>query len=264
MAETFPGAELAKTFQLEHESKMTRATRPTAASDQLRDRLFIEKHVQLHRQGWEKATVVNLHTFPLEVNLGYLGHMYVPARKPGEPYAKFVIDKYKLDARDLGDARFIPEPVMPIELASEFLREYAPDITGGVFIYAGTRDPSAEELEEAFNTQLAYYWREYGVGRDIFAQRRRFDLVSPRQRDAARALLERGLIERPEWMDERAPKAERADFECEACGTTLKKNAKFCTTCHFVYDVKWVLDNRAKLPREIVMIAEQAEKVEKK
>lgn len=257
MEDLMAGQKLARDFQLAHEASKNRSTRPTSTSDILRDRLFIEKWTQLHRQGWTNATVVNFHLFPLTVNLGYNGYMTVPARKPGEPYTLYYIQKPKLDARDLGDARFIPEPVMPVELAGEFLREYGENC-GGVLAYEGERKPTAEEVERALESQSAYYWREYNIGRDLWSTRKRHDLISERQRDAARALFDRGLVEKPEWMDRTVDKEDRKDIECEACGQSLKKGAKFCPVCHFVYDVQWVLANRMKLPANIVAIAAQA------
>lgn len=256
MAEISAGAVLAQAFQIAHEASMTRSTRPTSTTDIQRDRLFIEKWVQLHRQGWTVATVVNFHSFPLAVNLGYNGYMTIPARKPGELYSTFVIKKPKLDARDLGDARYIPEPVMPIELAFEFTREY--EHNGGVLAYEGDRNPTPEEIQRALESQTVWFWREYNIGRDIWSSRRRHDLISERQRDAARALFERGLIEKPEWMDKRSDKESRQDFECHACGTLLRNGAKFCKDCHFVYDVEWVIANKSKLPPDIVAIATQA------
>src|SRR5262245_50327195 len=78
--------------------------RITSASDAKRDKAVREAYRSVVRQGWVNVTVVSLHSFPLDVNLGYLGHLTVPAKKQGDLFIKLVINQPKLDMVDKGDA----------------------------------------------------------------------------------------------------------------------------------------------------------------
>src|SRR3990167_4028170 len=97
------------------------ATTPNAAarrgSDAKRDRAFRDAFRRANRQGWQNVTIVNLHPFQLDLNMGYLGHLTVPGKKQGAMYSILVLNQPRFDAKDLGDANFEPILVTPKELA---------------------------------------------------------------------------------------------------------------------------------------------------
>lgn len=201
--------------------------RNAGVSDRLRDRLVREEQAKLARQGWEKATVVNLHPFPLTVHLGELGTLEVPAANGNEP-ARVVIERYRLSMRDMGDGNFVPLSVLPAEIAKEVEREYGS--TGGVFWFWGEGDPPAAEVAAARERQFAWWRRIFQQAVDAWTRYHQHKLITDRQRDAARALFTAGEIaELPEWITITRAQAERRP--CPMCGEDIKATAKICHYC---------------------------------
>ncbi|HVA63349.1 MAG TPA: zinc ribbon domain-containing protein [Terriglobales bacterium] len=203
------------------------ALRNGGVSDRLRDRLVREEQAKLHRQGWEKATVMNLQPFPLMLQLGELGTVEVPAAQGNEP-ARVVIDRYRLSMRDMGDGNFIPVSVLPAEIAKEVEREYG--ATGGVFWYWGDGEPKPAEVEAARERQFGWWRKIYQQAVDAWTRYHQHKMLTDRQRDAARALFAAGEIaELPEWMTITRAQADRRP--CPMCGEDIKVAAKICHYC---------------------------------
>lgn len=213
-------------------------TKISSASDQRRHRSVVEKYNEIQRQGWINVTVINLHAFPLDLNMGYLGHLTVPAKKQGSLYFRLVIDQPRLDMVDNGDAKYVPNGVFPKQIAEDLIREYAE--TGGVFFFEGTGEVPADQLAEAKDAQLSWYWKKFAEGNSSWAQFRKDPrYVDDRMRDAAKELFRLKLInEQPEWIS--VSRDESPNIPCEGCGNILAKIAKFCPTCETIYDVEWV------------------------
>lgn len=212
-----------------------------------RHRAVMEAHRKAQKQGWDIVTVVNLHAFQLDLNMGALGHLTIPAKKQGETFSLKVIDTYRLDMRDMGDANFNPEPVFPKEMAEDITRYYAE--TGGVFFYEGEGRPPQDQLEESMKAQINWYWGLFQEGNSNWSQYQKNPRhISERMRDAAKALFAMKLInEQPEWVV--ISRSESPDTPCEGCGNVIAKVAKFCPACHTIYDVAWVKARRPDLWR---------------
>ena len=212
-----------------------------------RDRLVREAYRTVNKQGWENCTIVNLHSFQLDLPMGYLGHLRVPAKKAGEMYALKVIDQPRFDARDHGDNNFEYRPIMPKELAEDLVNHYLD--TGGVFSYIGTGPVPADRLAEAKDQQLKWYYKLVSDGNENWAQHNKNPkFISQRMRDAAKELWSLKLIaSQPEWLT--VTRAESPDSPCEGCGTVIPKLAKFCPHCSTIYDQEWVKVRRPDLWR---------------
>lgn len=205
------------------------AMRGGGVSDRLRDRLVREEHARLLRQGWETATVVNLQPFPLAVNLGELGTLVVEAAQPGA-FALLPILRYRISMRDLGDGNFTPVAVLPRELAAEFQREYG--ATGGVFWFDGQRAPSLQELDDARARQARWWRSEFEKAVDSWNRYHQHNLITDRQRDAARALFHAGdIAELPDWIS--LTRAQAGRRECPQCQESIKATAHVCHFCRF-------------------------------
>lgn len=224
--------------------------RITSASDRKRDKLVVEAYREVSRQGWTNVTVINLHSFPLDLNMGYLGHLTVPAKKQGSMYFRVVIDQPRLDMKDNGDANFEPKWVHPKQIAEDLLREYAE--TGGVFFFEGEEEVPAAALTAAKEAQLNWYWRMFEEGNANWAQfRKNPRYISDRMRDAAKELFRLKLVnEQPEWIT--VSRDESPNIPCEGCGNVLAKIAKFCPTCETIYDTEWVKIRRPDIWRRQV------------
>jgi hypothetical protein len=91
------------------------------------------------------ATVINLHPWPLTFGSGdrFLRGITVPACHPGELYAYVHIRKTALDWEYEENGSLDFQPVLPIKLAAEFMREFGgkDGYGGGVIIYEGEGHP---------------------------------------------------------------------------------------------------------------------------
>jgi hypothetical protein len=101
------------------------------------------------------ATVINLHPWSLTFgsNSIFLRGITIPACEPGMPYAYHHIRGYRADKypREDGTSDFVP--IMPIELAAQFVREFSTKETygGGVIIYEGESHPDKIDLVETYD-----------------------------------------------------------------------------------------------------------------
>lgn len=227
-----------------------------SASARKRDRAVRDAYKRINRQGWEDVTIVNLNSFKLDLNMGYIGHLTVPAKKQGELYAILTITQPRFDMKDLGDGNFEPIAVVPKEMAQDLIDHFkdkkADDAEDweagrGVFFYMGTGPVKDHEdlLEEALRHQVDWYWQLLHEGNGNWAAfNKNPRQISDRMRDAAKELYRLKLINhQPEWIT--VSKNESPDGPCEGCGTVISKLAKFCVHCHQIFDVEWV---RAKRP----------------
>lgn len=225
------------------------AANPNASArrgaDAKRDRTFRDAYRRANKQGWENVTIVNLHPFRLDHNMGYLGHITVPGVKQGEMYAMLVIDQPRFDAKDLGDANFEPVLVTPKELAEDLCR--VNEENGGVFCYTGTGPVPEELLDEAIEKQLTWYWQIFQEGNANWAQYNKNPrYITDPMRAAAKELVRRKLVNTaPEWVT--ITRNESPDSPCEGCGTVIPKVAKFCSHCFTIYDAEWVQAKRPDL-----------------
>ncbi len=230
------GRDFASTFESGPDS--AGGLRRGGASDRLRDQLVREARQHMQNIGWQSATVINLHLFPLVLNLGELGQIEVPACPADGPFASLTLDACRISMRDLGEGNFHPVPVLPIELAREFEREYAP--TGGVFILAGKNtQPSDAQLASARDRLRLWYRREFQAATDAWTRYRQHKFITERQRDAARELHRLGEIPAlPEWVAISQPGNQLRP--CPACGEDVKSDARICRHCRYRIDPKWL------------------------
>ena len=214
--------------------------------DSKRDRLVRECLRRINKQGWENATVVSVLTFPLDLNMGYGGHLTMPAKKVGAAFITRVLDTPYIDPQDEGDAKIVPIPVFPSEMAEDLVREYAQ--TGGVFWYpsdlpldkyvAPDGTTGLQMLEKAQQAVLTWYEMLYRDGLDEWSREPKHKNITDRMRDAAKELFRLGIVsELPVWT--KISKEESPNTNCEACGQQIAKVAKFCPTCHFMFDAAW-------------------------
>lgn len=210
------------------------AFKGTSVSDRMRHNLAWEEHERLQREGWKTATVVNLQNFDLTVNLGNMGTIRVPARKVGEPFVKYPISMYRLSMRDHGDAVFTPLAIMPPRLAEEVYKEY--QNVGGVFWYLGDGEVPLDQLKDAEERMFGWYTRIYREAVDAWSRYRQHRMLTDRQKDAAHALFNRGLIDKlPEWVA--ATKSQGEHKMCPDCGEDkVKRAARKCRFCGYRFD----------------------------
>jgi hypothetical protein len=214
------------------------------ASQMKRHAAVVRLYRTLNTQGWDKVTIVNMHSFQLDLNMGYLGHITVKPKAKGEMYATAVIDKPRIDLKSLAEGEWEPRAVMPIELAQDFVKNNQDK--GGVFCYIGTGNPPAELLEQAKDAQLKWYQHLYSEATIAWARNKQPRDISDRMRDAAKELYSLRLINNlPEWTA--ISRNESPDYPCEGCGTVIPKIASFCVHCHTIYDFEWVKLKRPDL-----------------
>jgi len=239
----FTGEDYSKVFEAEFNPQTARLAQGGGLSDRMRHDRVMELHGTMHKTGWQKATIINLHPFELRHGMGSIGEMRVPKKKIGEPYSKLVVDKYRVSMRDLGDAKFIPEAVLPVQMAEDVtlaFKEY-----GGVFWYAGAGEPDAEMLQVALDSQIEFYRKEFERGVDSWHRYKQTKLISDHMRNAARELYAMGLVEEePEWL--KITKAEGGRKICDNCGNDVKKTAKTCSFCGYIIDLEFFKANKER------------------
>lgn len=231
-----PGEQFRKEFRYDLDSRTSSIVSRDPEVIQ-RHRMFMEEHFRIHDQGWQPATIINMHPRPLEHNMGYMGHIRVPARPNGQLYYRYLLEEYRIDSRDLGGAKYAPVPYMPIQLAKDFVRQFAE--MGGVLCYEGDRPPRAEELEPATERLLEWYRRIFRAAQDQWSRRPQRSMIDDHMRSAAKTLLELGEVDKlPEWVDETKKEARAHKKVCPQCGNDVKTAAKICTyaNCGFVFD----------------------------
>lgn len=239
----FTGSDYAEVFEAEFDPNTKRLAQGGGVSDRMRNDRVMELHVTMHKTSWERATIINMHPFELRHGMGNIGEARVPKKKDGEPYTKYVIDKYRISMRDLGDAKFIPEPVLPVQIAEDVALAFKD--FGGVFWYRGVGDPDPEAMQVAYESQLEFYTREYEKGLDFWHRTKQIKLITDHMRNAAKELYRIGRIAQlPEWMTVTRSEADRK--MCDNCGNDIKKSAKTCSYCNFVIDVAWYEANKSR------------------
>lgn len=206
--------------------------RSAGIDDKRRHVLVVELQSRLRRTGWQKATIVNINPFPLNLNMGYIGYFTIPAGTPDNPTVH-VIHIPRIDIRDLGDANFIPEAVMPIEIANDFEREYGH--TGGVIVYPGEDKPSPAQLAKAKADQIKWFQLIFKEATDSWSRYHLHKTITDNQRLAAKALYAAGEIAGlPEWV---TPSRVESGFKtCPQCAEQIRSAAKVCRFCQFKYD----------------------------
>lgn len=221
------------------------------------------------------VTLLNLNPFPLKINGGVYFPDEIPACKPGEPYAVYVVRETRWGHRDLGcDAQNMmqmePVPAIPLVLAAEYIREYVQQEGGfgGVLCYVGAHHPETFKKgakirvpEVAYNDLGEFYVevRERDFHEMLSAVRakrnesllRRLQSanawhendsqrmnVNDSHRDMARLALHEGLIpELPRWVLQSNVLLEKQPEPCPSCASTPKAGAILCVNCGHIFDV---------------------------
>lgn len=214
------------------------------SEDHKRHLRVMEKHVRLHNQDWKDVVIVNMHPFPLYVNLSDAGDFRVKKCPEGAPYNAHVIDTYRLSMSDKGNADFEPVEILPVEQAQECERQYRR--TGGVFWYFADEPFPAEKLKTYGALQLDYYRALVRKGRDEWARYHQMGRISESMRQAALYLSKLGElnINDYEWVEK--PKL----AHCEQCGEDRKPGANICRHCEFPFNHVWVWTHRKDLARK--------------
>lgn len=130
------GQEYAKTFGVDDPTRGT-SKLPPQTQQNLR-----ELYAMMRRNPPKPVTLINMHPFVLTVNGVYHRDIQVPACPPGTPYIKYVIRRWKYTRDPYEEENTICyrfRPVYPIDLATDFLREYAH--MGGIVVYEGETAP---------------------------------------------------------------------------------------------------------------------------
>lgn len=237
------GDDFAQTFEAEFNPNNSSLATGGGVSDKMRHARVMELHTTMHKTGWEKATIINMHSFELRHGMGNIGELRVPKKKEGDPYSKFTISKYRVSMRDLGDAKFIPETVLPVQMAEDICL-MAKDF-GGVFWYRGDGDPTPDEIQDAYAKMMEFFKREYTKGLDIWNRTKQIHLITEHMRSAAKELFRTGGIPQlPEWVSVTRLEAERK--MCDNCGNDIKLKAKTCSFCGYIIDLDFYLANKER------------------
>jgi hypothetical protein len=237
-----------------------RGLTPVTDADKQRDRLVKENWDRLLKVGWDTATVVNCMPWPVAVRMGFVAN-YIEVRPPakGEMYHKHTLEVPFVDQRDLGDGKYMPSPVMPVEVAQEFERQYENE--GGVFFFRGKDiDPAllAQLLDAAFKKMTGFMMHLHETALSNW-QRFNHDprQITDRMRDAARWLYERGHIDKlPEYVT--ATKAESLHSQCPACMETIRKGANVCRYCGFKINPDFAAQNAGRFDRTAPVVESPA------
>lgn len=211
--------------------------------DKKRDKKVMEKWDQIKKVGYEIVTVVNCMPFPLEFH-GMAGNYHIRGCriKDGETFFAFTFDRPRMPTTDEGEAKFIPEPVLPVEVGMEFVRLY--EEYGGVFFYRRGRDgsdiPTSElmrQVDKARGAMTAWMVAQYNLGEDAWQKyNKRSDKIPPQARDAAHFLKQEGIIDAlPEWVH--IKKSTSGTKPCIHCAETIREGAKVCRYCTLRQDL---------------------------
>lgn len=210
-----------------------------------RHRRVMEKWNHLRKVGYEVVTIVNCLPWQIEVDI--CGKRYelrgADLNKKEMFYAKTI--KFPvMDMCDMGDGKYAPEPILPVEIAMEFERKYATsgeseeadrDKPGGVFFYKGSDSQPPVEMvslvEKAQEQMDAWMRLQFNAANDSwfrFNKQTRF--ISDRMRDAADYIHKKYGEPLPEWRSliRNAVKGTKA---CPNCAEDIKAAAQQCRFC---------------------------------
>lgn len=201
-------------------------------------------------QGWETVTFINLMPFKISENFGQLGYVHIPDCPFGQAYAKEILDQPRMDMRELGGAKWAPNPILPVQFAKELERKYrelqSPPCA--VFWYLGTGEPPKEQLIEAIEIRDKWLLAKYRQGQASWTRSHNLLAIDGNMKAAARYLHSNNLLEElPEWVTVTKQEQLTHKQECDQCGELNTKIAKICRFCEFPLNLQWVSENRPDL-----------------
>lgn len=218
------------------------------------------------------VTIINFNPFPLKVNGGHLFQEEIPGCETDKDYTLKVIGDVRWSNKDHGAGldnvdNIEAEPHLPAEIALEYKREYTElQQFGGVFIYFGTKDPSAfgprEQVEvpttgaeadgskiiesetvvfrEAFDKYKSQsdrsLMRRLQQSNQLWESNATRNQVNDMDREMARRAKRKGLIQNlPVWVVDAGLVTGTVTEPC-LCGATPAIGAAVCKNCSHILD----------------------------
>lgn len=217
----------------------TGALKKGGAEDAVRHRKTMEKWQQLKRVGFEVITIVNC--LPFEVHVDVL-HRRITVRKADwTKDGKFAPTMFThkipvMDQEDMGDAKYNPNPILPVEVGLDFENKYKEE--GGVFFFKGGDSTPPEnifeQIEQAQLRMAQWMKNKYNQACDNWNRHnKQTRFIDDRMKDAARFLYARHEIPQlPEWVSLTRDNA--TTKLCPACAEIVKSEANVCRFCGFL------------------------------
>jgi hypothetical protein len=213
-----------------------------------------EEQRRMSRTNWERASIINLMPFPLNVSgvlharlAGQDGNQ-VPACKLGEPYEHFVIKDLHWAIRDEGAGmdnvdNYTPVAIVPMELADDYSREFLDRMgVGGVIVYEGDEKPESKglkkELEEARRTRNQWLLRKVHEAEADWADtsgRGRKNITDLHRKAAEVLLHDKVLKHQPAWLLALNGDGGELPDPCVGCGEVADPKASICKGCGYVF-----------------------------
>lgn len=226
--------------------------------DRVRDGMVRRVWQGLSKTGVTPITVVNLMPWQVDIVCGVFPHFVKRADwKKGEDFhmKTFHVNDVRVDMADMGDGKYAPSPLLPVDIADEFLRKYVgadgeldedengtrvSNKPGGMFVFVGTEQQIpkdfAEQMAAAHARLESWFWSQFKLGTANWERYKHDPMqITERYKDAAKYLFKNNLIDAlPEWAA--MGKGETGIKTCPNCAEPIKKAAKQCRFCGAVLD----------------------------